>query len=538
MVLESLETPAAASATPATPATPAPTARAGTLDAALQNIFVEGPRWALLSLVLAAPWMYGATPPWARTCLSQALLGLTLWFVAGRVVVRRLPRIRWAAALPALLLLLQGWGMAWNARQRFWPEVFAFTAVPSPVPWLPGVVDSPIVQERLGLITGLMGAFWVAGDLAFHTRWRNRFWTVLALNGVGIAALGLAQRLTGAEGIFWGSPVDTGAASFFATYRYHANAGAFLNLTLPFLILKGMRVFDKLSGPGPRHYEARSGGPFVTESRFRRLANLLGRVFLPAAALVTAAAGFVNVSKAAMTIEIVLLGALLVCWFLGRVGSEKGWGRKELALGALLVALAGGVIWAFGFETSLHRWEEFLSNVSSNPRYLVDEIIVRRVLGTSSWWGFGAGTFRIVFPFFTGPWGNQLEGVWEYAHDDYLQTLLEWGFIGAALWAALFLGGWVTAVARHARYAATWPESTRCFSLGCLLSLTGVELHALVDFPLQIASLALYAAVVLGFLWHLPVTRPARRKRFTRRHGGTRRPRRIIVPPVFHGGSV
>jgi hypothetical protein len=50
-----------------------------------------------------------------------------------------------------------------------------------------------------------------------------------------------------------------------------------------------------------------------------------------------------------------------------------------------------------------------------------------------------------------------------------------------------------------------------------------VLLHALVDFPLQIASLALYVAVVLAFLWHLPVTRRPRRKSS---HGGHGEPRR------------
>jgi hypothetical protein len=37
-------------------------------------------------------------------------------------------------------------------------------------------------------------------------------------------------------------------------------------------------------------------------------------------------------------------------------------------------------------------------------------------------------------------------------------------------------------------------------------------LHSLVDFPLQIPSLQLYAAVLLGLLWHLPAAQ-ARRKR-------------------------
>ena len=39
------------------------------------------------------------------------------------------------------------------------------------------------------------------------------------------------------------------------------------------------------------------------------------------------------------------------------------------------------------------------------------------------------------------------------------------------------------------------------FRGGALFSLAGVMLHALVDFPLQIASLQLYTMLVAGILW-------------------------------------
>jgi hypothetical protein len=41
----------------------------------------------------------------------------------------------------------------------------------------------------------------------------------------------------------------------------------------------------------------------------------------------------------------------------------------------------------------------------------------------------------------------------------------------------------------------------RVLALTTLLALAGVSVHAVVDFPLQIASLQLYAAVCVGFGW-------------------------------------
>jgi O-antigen ligase len=121
-------------------------------------------------------------------------------------------------------------------------------------------------------------------------------------------------------------------------------------------------------------------------------------------------------------------------------------------------------------------------------------------LPAAGWFGFGPGTFSIVFPFLLREHGVELNGILRYAHQDYLQTLLEWGTVGFALWAVLVGGG----IARVALYLWRGPAIRREHALGLALtalSIFGVLIHSLIDFPLQIASLQLITAVLLGQLW-------------------------------------
>jgi O-antigen ligase len=121
-------------------------------------------------------------------------------------------------------------------------------------------------------------------------------------------------------------------------------------------------------------------------------------------------------------------------------------------------------------------------------------------LPAAGWFGFGPGTFSIVFPFLLREHGVELDGILRYAHQDYLQTLLEWGTVGFALWAMLVGGG----IARVAIYLWRGSAIRREHALGLALtalSIFGVLIHSLIDFPLQIASLQLITAVLLGQLW-------------------------------------
>jgi hypothetical protein len=193
----------------------------------------------------------------------------------------------------------------------------------------------------------------------------------------------------------------------------------------------------------------------------------------------------------------------------------SNWPKSKLTVVSIVfVLLFSGLIWAFGFGESLSRWMELNSSGTLSSRLLVDQSIARYALPASSWWGFGPGTFQITFPFFTHALGDRAAGIWQNAHQDYLQVLMEWGYVGGALWAVLFFGGVGLTFSRHLKRQRSWDRESRLFSLACLLSMGGLLLHALVDFPLQIPSLQLYAAVILGFLWNFSDS--PRRKRISR----------------------
>jgi O-antigen ligase len=116
--------------------------------------------------------------------------------------------------------------------------------------------------------------------------------------------------------------------------------------------------------------------------------------------------------------------------------------------------------------------------------------------------GFGPGTFRAVFPGYNAVSANQAPGSWRFLHEDYLQTLLEWGWIGGILWALLFFGGITVGIRAYKAHARReWTPRRSVLQPLVIIALMGVALHALVDFPVQIESIQLYVATYLGLCW-------------------------------------
>jgi hypothetical protein len=453
----------------------------------IQHILTDIPRWGLLGLLVLAPWVYGSTRPEGKFLLTAGLLVVLGLFLLSLLATLRLPKVKVVTAVLTGLLLLQGWIMVLNPKQEFDPAIFAYAPVAGAIPWLPGVVDQKSSKSQLLLVTGLIGAFWIAGEMAQSMRWRTRTWWMMSLTGISLVVLGMAQRLTGAKAIFWDPSADSGP-TFFATYRYHGNAGAFLNLLLPLIAARSVLTFLRGSSHG-------------------------SMALWSVATLTTIACAFVNVSKGAMVIAVFILLVQAYQQLVQFPIETRYWTKPRLAVvGTAFLFMLTGLIWAFGCGDSFTRWAELNSSGTYSARWLVDEAIVRYALPVSGWWGFGPGTFQITFPFFTQTLGNRASGVWQNAHQDYLQTLMEWGYLGGAVWAAFLFGGLGIAIARHRRQERSWVAETRLLSSACILSFCGLLLHALVDFPLQIPSLQLYAAVLLGLLWHLPAAQ-ARRKR-------------------------
>ena len=441
------------------------------------GLFRPAAVWIFFAALAYAPWAYGGTTVESIDTINCLLAAVLVLWIVDLAVSRRRPELpRLLVIVVAALLVIDGW-MVLNAAAIFDSVFGTFSRLRQPVPHLPGSVDYALSVASMIRCALLLGVTLFIVDLSQDKRWLVRLWGAIAIVGGSVALLGLLQKASGAGMIFWHPAPPGGTMTFFASYYYHGNAGAYLNLVLP--LTSGLAVRS-----------------FVTGSN-AGLRALWLTIFV-----LTLVAVFANTARTAQAIAILLLIAVSV-----RVGPRllKRFSRaeKNIALAgaaAILLALFA-VAHVSHLEQPIERWGQFSENFSTDARWLSATVALRS-LPRVGLFGFGPGTFRSVFPSFNSTSAAPAPGEWRFLHDDYLQTMMEWGWIGSALWAALFFGGLIVAVRRlNSGDARDWLPRRRLLLSLVAIALAGVALHALADFPLQIASIQLYVATYLGMCW-------------------------------------
>ncbi|MBA3960638.1 MAG: O-antigen ligase family protein [Chthoniobacterales bacterium] len=447
--------------------------------------------WLLVVALFYSPWDEGGTSVSAIRHLNWILGSVFgLWMVGtlslnvgrrreGESYEGRQFRSWTLLGLTAVLLLL-GWGMALNARAIFDDDYAFFLPLSAPVAAAPGAVDYFLSVALMWRVTALVGCIWVMASLSQDERWVLRIWWAIGLAGGSIALLGLVQKATGAQMPFWQTPEEGEGAvtTFFASYYYHGNAGAYLNLALPAVLGLAYR------------YVTRSANPLA-----RALWLTLSVIIMVAVASDTSRMGQ-------------FLAGLMVLVLLAIFARKSFRSLRHLEMKTALLALVVGGLttWAVvrtsHLDRSLGRWERFRSSWTQDARWVVDRIALE-ALPQAGALGFGPGTFSVVFPTFLHDVDPRDQASWLFLHDDYLQTLLEWGWIGGALWGAVFFGGIGVAVRSlmNKQQLALWYSRQQLFLPLAVVALAGVALHAAVDFPLQISSIQLYVATYLGICW-------------------------------------
>jgi len=445
----------------------------------ISHIFRAASRWVFFGAIVYAPWAYGATTSVSIQITNWVLAAALVLWIVELLVSRRMPRFpRVLSLLTAALICVGGW-MVFNARSIYDSDFFVFTPLRNFMPSLAGSVDYTISAASMFRGVLLLGTICFVSDLSQSSRWLLRLWYMIGLIGGSIAFLGLLQKATGARMIFWQPlpPEELRVTTLFATYYYHGNAGAFLNLVWPLSAGLVIRSFASGSYPWMR--------------------AMWTSVFL-----VTIAAVLANTSRMAQLGALLLLFA--ICVQFGRLLLRKlSGGRKSVAVaGALAVGLA---LIAFAqashFEQPFNRWQSTTEHIPNDARWKASRIAVR-ALPDAGLFGFGPGTFRVVFPTYNRAGNDQLPGTWRFLHEDYLQTVLEWGWIGGMFWALLFFGGITVGIRSYrGRAKREWTPRRRVLQPLIIIALMGVALHALVDFPIQIESIQLYVATYLGICW-------------------------------------
>lgn len=348
-------------------------------------------------------------------------------------------------------------------------------------------------------------ALFAAADLAREPRWRLAFVTTIVFTGVIAASIGLLQNATHARGIYWEKgPRLPGA--FFGPFYHHTSAGAYLNSVWPLaaaLTISGVR-------DGTRHtnWIAALGG----------VATLL---------LLVAHTGHISRFP-----QVIAVGALvgLLLWL-------RPWNllptQRTFRFGLLLAALGMvGLVGIFGagkIHTIRARWSELkmpaLLGQAETPPPAPPDTWPKRMRGdlfvASDHGGYvlgdrGAAYVAAWHAFERRPWLGWGPGGWiaaaaatsvdpfvrtfflylQFTHNDYLQTLVEWGLFGALGWALLVFGGLAHAFRRLARQPAF-----DLFGAGAIAALMALLVQSLVDFPLQIPAIQLNATMLTALAW-------------------------------------
>jgi hypothetical protein len=433
-----------------------------------------------------APLAYGCTRPEMLPTLFCLLLASIVTGAISFAADRRWPAIPKLAPVCVTAILLQGWWMACN-------PVF-----PSIVSANGGLVDTTLENIRrlsfdsMALTTLTLGSFVVLCGLFGQANLRRFILLAAALSGVLISVIGVVLKLGGEPLMryFW-KPADIDWNDF-AFYRYHGNAGAFLNLVWPLILVFTRRAYT----------------PLVSYPK---------KLLWTLASLACAGALFLNASKAALVI-----GLLILPWpFLTKLTRLRG---KVLCIlgGVTLLAIAGGLIASslLAQEAAFQRMTNtsevsasFDGRVEAYQEYLY-------ALPEAGCLGLGPGLFPIAFPYQTNPLGNVSVGLREYAHEDYLQTVLEWGWLGTLWWTLLVAGGLYQALKSYLRREWFTSKTERHLVLGAILGVMGTLAQALIDFPLQVASIRLFFLVLLALCWAspqlltTPPKDPSRRRRY------------------------
>lgn len=435
-------------------------------------------RYLLLALLFYAPWAYGTTRPVLVNDLDNALLLCFGLHLTGLVRECRLPRYPVVPTGCLALIILQCIWMSFNARSYLDKAFWEFVPLIQPFPNQPGSWDKAASLFTTKTVCSMSGAFLVASDLIADTVWKLRLWRTMAIVGCSVILYGVIEKGLGSDSVISMYRDQSVGSTSFGPYRYHGNAGAYLNLIWPVLLALFIQSRRK------RH-------AYVEQALW---------VFWLVIAL---AACFINTSRAAATITVftLIVAAISFAPFFRESFIRSNRIARMLAI-ILIVSVVAILVYG-GVTTQLQGRLDRMLNLGKadedESRFLVDGACLR-MIPEAGWLGFGPGTFSSVFPFHTLYLGVKIQGFWLYAHEDYLQTVVEYGYFGTLLWSTLLFGGlWMT-IFRGLQSSVRTNDRImfRAFSL----TLGGLALHSLVDFPLQVASIELYASIFLAYAWN------------------------------------
>lgn len=419
--------------------------------------------------------------------LPAILLGvsvLTAQLLHGGAFV---PALAWPAYLVLLLAALCACGIAVRSPSPPSPTALLVAAVAGAMLVVRSLADADPVLARVdaGSILAAWLAFFVSATLS-DAKARINFLLVLMIGVLGQAVVGALQ--VGPQGDF--STIHWFSEGLRELYegKFSTRArGTFLNPNqLAFfagtvaVFCVSLAVWGRLS--------------ILSRTMLAFLALLCVAIEVMAASrggLASLAAGFVFLIFATLAAASILTQRM------------SGGGRVLFgAIAAFVLALVVAAAAISGSWTAQGRMESFAIDRDVRGELFNEGV---RAFQSSPLLGHGPGSFIYLARSYRE--GRHQSGDAVFAHNDWLQLAVEYGFAGLVIFGlalAVLLGGGTMRFARvvfdvrNNRAQAT--SNTIAILLGALAAAILMAVHSLVDFNMRIPANALLAGTVLGFL--------------------------------------
>jgi hypothetical protein len=329
----------------------------------------------------------------------------------------------------------------------------------------------------------------------------------IVATGAAVAALGLVENATRARGIYWDKTVRMPGA-FFGTFYHHTSAGAYLNSVWPLAAGLAMRGLGSASGAWRRAGVAAAVAAFVILgahaghiSRFPQVIAVLAIV----ASLVWVRPWRLGgrIAGSAPLWAAVALGGCMVAVSAGVLGSRVGDIRSRWsALRLSEIEGAGPPAAAVPPQEWQARMRDDLFIPSEHANFILGDRgaayqTAARAISERPWFGWGpAGWMAAAAANTDDPFIRTFFQMMQFTHEDYLQTIVEWGLVGAAGWALLVAGGLA-----HGLLALRSNAGLDPIGAGAAVGLAAVMAQSLIDFPLQIPAIQLNAVALAALAW-------------------------------------
>jgi len=413
--------------------------------------------------------------PFHRTRLGLPLLVLTLWTVFSLVPLRT----EWVDSLSPRSHALRG-----EAAE------LAGENPTEPSPWS----LAPFLTLRgLWLWLAYIALFYTGAQLGTDPRNVETLTGLLLLTGVVFGLYGIGQWLFGLQELFGADPTTSGlrATGSFGNRNHYA---AFMEM----LLLCGVGWMGaRRSRLSPRRM-ARGR----REAKAKLAIAGLGMVMLSLGLIFSLSRSGISFALAGCGVFALMAGSKSPGS--GPIELERTDGgkarvarpRKRRSYGriywALALAVVGVAFW-IGIDPVVNRFEllprEWEIEQGRGQVWLDSLGTVRDFWLTGS----GLGSYRYVFPMYRS-FGGQVFFSW--AHNDYIQVLVELGFPGLFMVLWLMVAVWKAAGRARRRLEDDPPLLIQ--HAGCCSAVVAVALHSFTDFSLHMPANAALLSVILG----------------------------------------